>query len=63
MQAPWLIAASKGLNTPDLTFDSGVCEKSKSKVGPKKKYARPGLLLDQQSAAYTAYRLATLYCG
>ena len=36
----WLIAVSKGLNTPDLTFDPGVCEKSKSKVRPKKKYAR-----------------------
>ena len=36
----WLIAVSKGLNTLDLTFDPGVCEKSKLKVRPKKKYAR-----------------------
>ena len=37
----WLIAGSKGLNTPDLTFDPWVCEKSKSKSASKKKI-RPG---------------------
>ena len=37
---PRLRAVSKGLNAPDLTFDPIVCEKSKSKVRPKKKFAR-----------------------
>ena len=36
-----LRAVGKGLNAPDLTFDPVVCEKSKSKVRPKKKI-RPG---------------------
>ena len=35
-----LSAVSKGLNAPGLTFDPVVCEKSKSKVRPKKKFAR-----------------------
>ena len=37
-----LRAVSKGLNAPDLTFDPVVCEKSRSKVRPKKKFARVG---------------------
>ena len=37
-----LRAVSKGLNAPGLTFDPAVCEKSKSKVRPKKKFARRG---------------------
>ena len=36
---------SKGLNISNLTFDTIGCENSKSKVGPKKKFARYGSLV------------------